>query len=109
MRVPLPASTKDKLRPIYNAVLNAITPEGKTVTINGTDTIKLSPAVGQITGKQEPDVWHRLMDAVRPGDTCLDVGANIGLYTLAFANRLRGRGRVLSFEPDPATFQLLQR
>lgn len=108
MRVPLPARWKDRLRPVYHAALTAFTPEGRTITINGKDTMKLSSILRQTSGQHEPDVWHRLMDAVRPGDTCLDIGASIGLYTLGFVNRLRGRGRVFSFEPDPFSYHLLQ-
>ncbi len=45
---------------------------------------------------------------VNPGDTVLDVGANIGLLSCEFA-RLAGRsGRVAAFEPDPATFDCLK-
>jgi FkbM family methyltransferase len=52
------------------------------------------------------DVLRRIL---RTGDTFLDVGANIGLMTLA-ASRWAGRdGRVYAFEPVPETYDLLRR
>jgi FkbM family methyltransferase len=38
--------------------------------------------------------------------TCLDVGANIGVFTLALA-RLCPGGRIFAFEPSPSTFRFL--
>jgi FkbM family methyltransferase len=43
---------------------------------------------------------------VQPGDSCIDVGANVGLYSVLFAARSVG-GRVLAFEPTP-TFERLR-
>src|SRR5262249_39958978 len=43
---------------------------------------------------------------LRAGDVVLDVGANIGIFTL-FAGRLPGT-RVYAVEPAPATFALLK-
>ena len=39
---------------------------------------------------------------------CLDVGANIGLYTMALA-ALAPKGSVSAFEPSPETFGFLSR
>jgi FkbM family methyltransferase len=39
---------------------------------------------------------------VRPGDTVLDVGANIGLVTLRLSKRVGSSGTVHAFEPNPA-------
>ena len=39
---------------------------------------------------------------VRPGMTCLDVGANIGYYTLLMASLVGTEGTVLAFEPTEA-------
>jgi FkbM family methyltransferase len=39
---------------------------------------------------------------VRPGDTVLDIGANIGLVTLRLAKRVGPTGIVHDFEPNPA-------
>ncbi|HVM08453.1 MAG TPA: FkbM family methyltransferase [Acidimicrobiales bacterium] len=38
---------------------------------------------------------------VQPGDLAVDVGANIGLYTLALAALAGSRGRVVASEPSP--------
>lgn len=40
---------------------------------------------------------------LRPGDIFIDVGANIGLWTLVAASSVCPGGRVFSFEPNPAT------
>lgn len=45
--------------------------------------------------------------ALHPGDTVWDVGANVGYYTLQFAERVGGRGRVFAFEPSPVNFARL--
>ncbi|MCC6000571.1 MAG: FkbM family methyltransferase [Pararhodobacter sp.] len=44
---------------------------------------------------------------VRPGDTVLDVGANYGHFSLAAAALAGPGGKVLSFEPNPASFARL--
>ena len=38
---------------------------------------------------------------VRPGDVCLDVGANIGFYTCQLARWVGTAGQVHAFEPEP--------
>ena len=57
-------------------------------------------------GRNEHAALGRL---VRPGMTVLDVGANLGLYTLLLAKLVGPTGRVVAFEPDPDLFALLLR
>ena len=45
---------------------------------------------------------------VKPGMTAVDVGANLGLYSLLLAGLVGPAGRVISFEPDPELFSLLR-
>lgn len=45
--------------------------------------------------------------AVRPGDTVLDVGSNIGTHALGFARMVGPLGRVIAFEPQPLVFNIL--
>lgn len=49
----------------------------------------------------------RLHALIRPEHTVVDIGGNIGIRALEFA-RLAHQGLVVSFEPDPDTFQRLQ-
>jgi FkbM family methyltransferase len=50
-----------------------------------------------------------LCSFVRPGDVALDVGANIGLYSLALSRAVGPEGRVIAVEPDPDNLKLLRR
>ena len=44
-----------------------------------------------------------------PGDCAVDVGANIGVHTIAMSKACGSAGRVLAVEPDPANRRLLER
>ncbi len=46
---------------------------------------------------------------LRPGMTVVDIGANLGRYTLTAARAVGVTGRVYAFEPDEENFSLLQR
>jgi FkbM family methyltransferase len=54
----------------------------------------------------EPE-WDRLIEWLRPGDTALDVGANVGHYASRMSRLVGPTGRVIAFEPVPATFAAL--
>lgn len=45
---------------------------------------------------------------VRVGDTCLDLGAHIGVGALALARLVGPTGRVMAFEPEHGNFALLE-
>lgn len=62
---------------------------------------------GMLTGRYDPTTLAVLERFVRPGDVCLDVGANVGAVTLALAKRVGPAGRVLAFEPGGFTFRRL--
>lgn len=55
-------------------------------------------------GKAEKAIMAEL---VKPGMTVVDVGANLGLYTLYMAGLVGVQGRVIAFEPDPDLSALL--
>ena len=56
----------------------------------------------------EPE-FKRLGEFVQAGDWVLDVGANIGHYTLRLSQLVGATGRVLALEPIPRTFSHLAR
>jgi len=44
---------------------------------------------------------------VQPGSTCVDIGANVGVYVLQFARWAGPGGRVVAFEPNPVAAEVL--
>jgi FkbM family methyltransferase len=65
----------------------------------------------------EANIWLGLEERVElaalqsllgPGDTFVDCGANLGLWTLAAAALVGERGTVVAFEPNPDTFRRLR-
>ncbi|MEO0311644.1 MAG: hypothetical protein RIQ89_1301 [Bacteroidota bacterium] len=46
---------------------------------------------------------------LRPGDTFLDIGANIGYFSLHAGQVLRNNGKIIAIEPTPDTFSKLKR
>ena len=55
----------------------------------------------------EPEITNLIHNLVKPGMTFIDVGANIGWYSLQ-ASKLVGDGKVIAFEPSKERFALLQ-
>jgi FkbM family methyltransferase len=52
-------------------------------------------------GRYEPHFAELFRLVVRPGDRCVDVGANIGVHTVRLAQLAGRNGRVIAIEPDP--------
>jgi FkbM family methyltransferase len=58
--------------------------------------------------KIEAGPVDRLQQLVRPGTTVIDVGANIGFFTLKFAEWVGPSGNVIAIEPDEENFSALR-
>ena len=63
---------------------------------------------------EELQIWEDLetkwvLNTIRPGDVFIDVGANIGYYTVVASKVVGPTGHVFAFEPDPASFAILER
>lgn len=56
----------------------------------------------------EAGLTRFVASVLRPGDVFVDVGANIGYYTLVAASLVGGSGRVIACEPEEQNFTLLQ-
>lgn len=66
-------------------------------------------AVRIASGEHEPEIQQAIGQVVRPGMTCIDAGAHIGLYTLLMGLAVKeGGGKVWSFEPFPQNLELLR-
>ena len=72
--------------------------------VDGLDSLGL-----RANGIFEPETLAFCEKTIRPGNTVVDVGANIGYYTVYFSRFVGATGRVIAFEPDPFNFSLLQK
>ena len=59
-------------------------------------------------GVWEPDLTHFIRQRLRPGDVFVDVGANIGYFSIVAARRVGAEGRVVAVEASPRVFASLE-
>ena len=59
------------------------------------------------TGSYEPSLTKLLQRKLQPGTSFVDLGANIGYYTLLASFLVGSKGRVYAFEPDARNFEYL--
>ena len=60
-------------------------------------------------GIWEPYETELLLGMLQPGDVMVDVGANIGYFSVIAAAQVGEAGAVVAFEPDPRNCELLRR
>ncbi len=72
-----------------------------------TDRVVTPRMIGERVWEPKETYWF--VESLREGDTVVDVGANVGYYTLIAASLVGPEGRVYAFEPDPRSFSLLER
>lgn len=77
---------------------------GHQMILDDADSLRLS-----VNHEFEPCETRLFDEQLQEGDVVLDVGANIGYYTLLAARKVGAKGRVYAFEPDPTNFSLLRR
>lgn len=77
---------------------------GHRMALDDRDSLRLS--VARII---EPTLTRFVQATVKPGDVVLDVGANIGYFTLLLARGVGAAGRVVALEPDAQNVALLTR
>ncbi len=62
-----------------------------------------------VSGRLEPDETIAFRKLTRNGDRVIDIGANIGYFTVLLALLVGEGGRVLAVEPDPESAALLRK
>jgi FkbM family methyltransferase len=92
---PAPAA----LRRLHEFVLDHVPGDHLVSTLPGGERIRVAARYRQLSWN--PEEYEAFRAAVRPGATVLDVGANVGAYTLLFARWAGPNGRVVAFEPAP--------
>lgn len=87
------------------------------IAVHDRSRLRLAPARHQhgiakgiflLRDHYEPSVRHVIDATLHPGDTALDIGANMGLWSLRMAERVGPAGRVLAFEPGLRTLPQLR-
>ncbi len=76
--------------------------------VHDTDDEFISPSI-RAEGIWEPAETRFFVATIRPGDFVVDIGANVGYYTLIASRLVGDHGRVLAIEPDPANATVLFR
>jgi len=99
---------------LHRKLYEGIRPAEVVVTVNGF-TMVVDPR-DEVLGARlthgdawEPYETQLFTEAIAPGMVVVDIGANIGYYTLLAARAVGAQGAVVAFEPDPENFRLLSR
>jgi len=104
---------------IYNFFHRLFWPYGKVVEVQGSkmwvdvagESLNMRMTLGfyaanRIHEKSTTDLFEK---TIKKGNTVLDVGANIGYFTLLSARLVGENGKVFSFEPEPKNFTYLKK
>jgi len=107
-RVPFGATIRRPLKRLYQAALRLQTRgRGLESVLPGGERVRVLPEYSHLSWN--PDEYQAFRAALRPGATALDVGANVGAYSLLLGLWVGAKGRVFAFEPAAAAFDGLTR
>lgn len=95
------------LRRLHEFVLDLLPGDHLISTLPGGERVRLCAKYRQLGWN--PEEYAAFRAVVTPGATVFDVGANLGAYTLLFAQWVGPAGKVVAFEPAPAAATGLRR
>jgi len=84
----------------YEAVLDRLPGDRLICRFPGGESVRLAAAFRHVTWNDEE--YRAFRAGISAGDTVLDVGANLGAYSVLFGKWVGPAGRVFAFEPAPA-------
>jgi FkbM family methyltransferase len=82
--------------------------ESIELVVNGMP-VRLIPYYRSFSETYEPEVFRALEKLLPSFQTFVDVGANMGLYTILAARKMNRNSRIISIEANPFTFDILTR
>jgi FkbM family methyltransferase len=111
--IRIPPLYRGSLRPFWVRVLNAL--RGGPVDVTSAfGLFRVYPTTNLVDSAllihpcyNQAEIAF-LREGLGAGSTFVDIGANIGLYSVALGNSLRGSGRVISIEPNPICVERLR-
>jgi FkbM family methyltransferase len=86
---------------VHEFLLERLPGDHLVSTLPGGERVRLAARYRHVSWN--PEEYEAFRAAVRPGATVFDVGANVGAYTLLFAQWVGPSGTVVAFEPAPAS------
>jgi FkbM family methyltransferase len=89
------------LKRAYNALLAALPGDHLTSRLPGGETLRVDPEFRHLAWNAEE--YEALKRHTRSGATVLDIGANVGCYTMLLAGWAGDTGHVYAFEPAAAS------
>jgi FkbM family methyltransferase len=95
---------------VLNKLIKNITPDFIDISEGKIYFNKADPVMTAWTtmGSFEPGTVKFFREAIREGMNIIDIGANIGYYTVIASKRVGQSGKVFSYEPDPENFRFLE-
>src|SRR6202163_4876351 len=106
--LPMSSALRVRLKRLYVAALTLQSGgRGLSASLPGGEVVRVLPEHAHLSWN--PDEYRAFRDVVRPGMTALDIGANVGAYSLLLGQWVGPAGAVYAFEPSPRVFDGLVR
>jgi len=104
---------------VYNFLFRSLWPHKNIIEVQGSkmyinvrgENLAIGRTLQSYASKKihEPATTNLFKKLLKKGDVVIDLGANIGYFTLLAARLVGERGRVYAFEPEPVNFKFLKK
>src|SRR5579864_6632833 len=98
--LPMSSALRVPLKRMYIAALTLQSRgRGLSASLPHGEVVRVLPEYAHLSWN--PDEYRSFRDVVRAGMTALDIGANVGAYSLLLGQWVGSAGAVYAFEPSP--------